>query len=85
MNKIKGEDPYYEFFFIACHIVLQNKQRELDQWVYLGAGDYPTKFALDYYGLYTINRYYGPFKLKIFLENKDESLMFKYLAKLSID
>lgn len=60
MGLLRGDDPYYEFFYISSHLVLQKKQKELD----LISTDDKKLYAIDYYGLYTINCLHGPMKLK---------------------
>jgi hypothetical protein len=65
MGLLKGEDPYYEFFYISSHFVLQRKQKSLDQ-----GSKVKKLYAVDYYGLYSINKALGPNKLKHFFKNE---------------
>jgi hypothetical protein len=60
-GNITGKDPYREAFVIASHIVLQTKQRELNL-----ENTGRTIYAIDYYGLLTINSRYFPTKLEAF-------------------
>jgi hypothetical protein len=82
---MRGNDPYYEFFFLASQFVIHHKQKVLSSLIFLDQKDHPLKLALDYYGLYSINRYYGPYKLKIRFENLDENLLFNYLSKITME
>jgi hypothetical protein len=66
MGLLKGDDPFYEFFYIAGQLVIQNKQKELD----LISKVDNKLYAIDYYGLYTINCMVGPMKLKSYFKGE---------------
>jgi hypothetical protein len=56
LNRLNGNDIYYEYIFIASQIVLQEKQKQIDQ----ANIDQYRHFAIDYYGLNLINCHYAP-------------------------
>ena len=59
---LNGKDIYYQYFLLAGHRVLQDKQQSLDK----DSTD-PTRsnIAIDYCGLFLINCDYGPYKLSV--------------------
>lgn len=79
MGILKGEDPYYEFFYIAGHLVLQKKQKELDK---ISKED-KKLYAFDYFGLYTINSMVGPLKLKTYFKDEPENYIHTNLMDIT--
>jgi hypothetical protein len=61
---LKSTDVYYQYSFLAGQRVIQAKQLKLDT-----ENNNPNtrNFAIDYYGLFLINSYYGPYKLSVIL------------------
>jgi len=60
--RLDGRDIYYQYFLLAGHRVLEAKQQELDKE---NTDRTIRNFAIDYYGLFLINCYYGPYKLSV--------------------
>lgn len=69
MGILNGNDPYYEFFYIAAHMVIQKKQKELNK---ISKEDNKL-YAVDYFGLYTINCQVGPMKLKTYFKGETDT------------
>ena len=59
---LNGKDIYYQYFLLAGHRALQDKQKELDKD---RTDPIRSNFAIDHYGLFLINCYYGPYKLSV--------------------
>jgi hypothetical protein len=79
LNNLKGEDMYYEYFLLAVQTTLQDKQKEIDSIKI----DSDRHFAIDFYGLYLINCFYAPYKLKAFWGNGQSSKAFQSLSQYS--
>ena len=60
--RLDGKDIYSQYLFLAGHRVLDGKQQAMDK-----VNTDPTRshFAIDYYGLFLINCFYGPYKLSV--------------------
>jgi len=63
MKGLNEKVVYSEFVTIASKKIIQSKQKELNT---INRDQNYRKFAIDYYGLFLINRNYGPFKLEVF-------------------
>lgn len=66
IKNYKTEQAYSFLFFIASKIVLMDKQKEFDLITKNGY----KHFAFDYYGLNSINAFYGPLKMEMIYEDK---------------
>ena len=80
---LNGKDTYFHYFFLAGHRVLEDKQRELDE----DNKDHTYRtFAIDHYGLFLINCYYGPYKLSVVYEDvKTVDRKIQNLAKYDLE
>jgi len=80
---LNGKDIYYQYFLLAGHRVLQDKQQALDKDSMDPAR---SSFAIDYYGLFLINCYYGPYKLSVVYEDvKASDRKIQNLAKYDLE
>lgn len=62
-RRMDGGDIYYEYFVLASLRVIQLKQKYLDR---IYEKEPHRQFAIDYYGLETINCHYSPFKISTY-------------------
>lgn len=79
----EGKDPYEYGIVLASHIVIHERQLELDRL-------FPDKsrvdrFAVDEYGLFTINSRYFPRKIKNIYENIFTNKIYRNLALYSLE
>ena len=70
---------------MAGQIVLKKKQKELDQVHVLVDNKPVERFALDYYGLYSINNVYGPSKLKYVMGREGSIAVLRDWQKTEMD
>jgi hypothetical protein len=77
----KGTDLYYEYFLIAVQTILQDKQKEMDS---VQVNEY-RRFAIDYFGLYLINCYYGPYKIQRFWGDSQPHKAFYTMTQYSYE
>lgn len=78
---LKASDTYH-LYALAAHLTIQTKQAELDKQP---KGKY-TNFAIDYYGLVTMNENYAGQKLSVLFKNRLRTRnyfdnFYNYLAK----
>jgi hypothetical protein len=77
--QINIRDIYDSCFPLASQLVVQRKQREIDS---LNSNGQYTRFAIDYYGLSTLNLNFFPIKIKIFYGKISVDKIYQDLAHL---
>jgi hypothetical protein len=76
-----GGDLYYEYFVLATLRVIQRKQKYLDQ---IYEKETYRQFAIDYYGLETMNCQYSPFKISSYWGKMSSQRLFEFMARVPI-
>lgn len=77
---IENRDVYFHYYVLAGQRVLQAKQKEIDS---KNKDPNVRNFAIDSYGLFLINCFYGPQKANSYFSN-GANRKFPYLAKYDI-
>jgi hypothetical protein len=78
---LQGKDIYFEYYLIAVKKVIISKQVELDSR-YTKIND--RHFAIDHYGIFSINCHYAPYKIKVFWKDSKPEKLIQNLAKYDI-
>jgi hypothetical protein len=76
---LNDHDIYYQYFMLATQKILIDRQDELSS-----QNNADNAFAIDSYGLYFINCYYGPFKSAILFEGVSPDKKLQSIARLDL-
>ena len=83
VGEAEHKDPYELGVVLASHIVIHERQLEL-AWLFPDQSSVD-RFAVDEYGLFTINSRYFPRKIRQIFENRFTDKIFRNLAQYSLE